>query len=358
MRGIDVSSYQGNINWQAVKAAGIEFAILKVIRKDLSPDKQFETNWNGCINAGLPVQGVYNYTYADNVEKAISDAIVVLEILNGRKTMVWLDVEDACLINLGHKLIEIINSYKAVIEAAGCAFGVYTGLCFYESYIKPYEGVTCPFWIARYPSTRTMNVLDNPDGSKTPAISHALYGWQYSSVGIVPGIEGNVDMDFYYKEIGTIAPAQHETRTQDLGNVDVRYAAYTDRWWPEVLNRNDWAGKGDNYGIKALAIGVSKGSVKYRVHTVNGVWLPFVTGYDTNDYQNGFAGNLKQEIDKVQAVFYTPEGYIYKYLHYQVSVKDNPNFYSEQIDDSKTNGMDGYAGAPGQSIDKIQMWVE
>lgn len=357
MRGIDVSSYQGNIDWETVKNAGVEFAILKVIRKDLNPDKQFETNWRECMNAGIKVQGVYNYTYAITVDKAVNDATRVIQILSGRKAMVWLDVEDTCLTHLGHTLIDIINAYKAVIEAAECTFGVYTGLCFYESYIKPYAAdINCPFWIARYPSTRTMNVQDNPDESKTPAIAHTLYGWQYSSAGSVPGINGNVDMDFYYEENETIAPVQCEK--QDLGNVDVRYAAYTDKWWPEVINRNDWAGKGDNYGIKALAIGVSKGTVKYRVHIFNGDWLPFVTGYDINDYINGFAGNLNQEIDAIQAIFYTPEGYFYKYLHYMVSVKDNPKFYSEQIDDCKTNGMDGHAGIIGKAIDKFQCWVE
>ena len=47
-KGIDVSGYQGVINWQKVKADGVEFAILKVIRKDMNPDKQFENNWTGC----------------------------------------------------------------------------------------------------------------------------------------------------------------------------------------------------------------------------------------------------------------------------------------------------------------------
>ena len=68
--GIDVSSYQGTIDWKKVKAAGIEFAILKVIRKDLNPDKQFERNWAGCELNGVTIQGVYNYSYATTVEKA------------------------------------------------------------------------------------------------------------------------------------------------------------------------------------------------------------------------------------------------------------------------------------------------
>lgn len=362
MRGIDVSAYQGNIDWNQVKSSGVEFAVVKVIRKDLNPDNQFENNWNGAIGAGLPTPHVYNYSYATTPEKAISDAEKVVQILNGRKTFVWLDIEDECQRNLGQTLINIINMYKQVIEGAGCSFGVYTGLSFYESYIKPYaEYVSCPFWIARYPSTCSMAVTDNPDGSKTPQIAHELYGWQYSSAGSVPGISGNVDMDDFYKNFNeqapvTVAPAIKKA-LEDLGQVDVYYKAYTDRWWPEVKNRDDWAGKNDNVGIKAIMARVSKGSIKIKVSPLNKDFYPFVDGYDENDRNNGYAGDCKNDIDMVQAIFYTPDGFAYQYLHYQVSVFGNPHYYSEQVDDSKSNGMDGYAGIPGHRIDKIQMWV-
>ena len=63
IKGIDVSGYNGNINWSKVAENGVEFAILKVIRKDLQPDKYFEANWTGATEAGVPVQGVYNYSY-------------------------------------------------------------------------------------------------------------------------------------------------------------------------------------------------------------------------------------------------------------------------------------------------------
>ena len=91
---IDVSSYQGVINWAKVKASGVQGAILKVIRKDLNPDKQFENNWKGCEKAGVPIVGVYNYSYATTIDKARVDAKKVLSILAGRKVKVWLDVED------------------------------------------------------------------------------------------------------------------------------------------------------------------------------------------------------------------------------------------------------------------------
>lgn len=199
---IDVSSYQGLIDWVKVKAAGIQGAILKIIRKDLNPDKQFENNWSACEKAGMPVVGVYNYSYATTVEKARSDAQKVIDTLAGRTAKVWLDVEDACLKGLGQKLIDIILAYQAVIQAAGLEFGVYTGLSFYNDYIKPYASqIDCNFWIARYPSTSRKDVADTPPDDKQPLVSHILEGWQWASTGRVDGIGGNVDFNEWYGAI-------------------------------------------------------------------------------------------------------------------------------------------------------------
>lgn len=199
---IDVSSYQGLIDWAKVKAAGIQGAILKVIRKDLNPDNQFENNWSGCKKAGMPIAGVYNYSYANTVDKARSDAQKVVDTLAGRRAKVWLDAEDACLKGLGQKLIDIILAYQAVIRAAGLEFGVYTGLSFYNDYIKPYANqIDCNFWIARYPSTSRKNVDDVPPVDKQPLVSHILEGWQWASTGRVSGISGNVDFNQWYGDI-------------------------------------------------------------------------------------------------------------------------------------------------------------
>lgn len=105
-------------------------------------------------------------------------AKAVVNTLAGRKVgKVWADVENACLKNKDILLIRIINTYKAVIEAAGYEFGVYTGLSFYNSYIKPYKDyIDCDFWIARYPSTKDMIITMDPAVSKKPSISHNLWG--------------------------------------------------------------------------------------------------------------------------------------------------------------------------------------
>lgn len=203
MKGIDVSSYQGTIDWSKVKWAGVQFAIFKIIRKDLNPDKQFENNWKGCTEAGMPIQGVYNYSYATTVDKAKTDAQKVINTLNGRKTFVWLDVEDKCQQGIGQTLIDIINAYQNVIKGAGLDFGVYTGLSFYNSYILPYANqINCPFWVARYPSTKGMSIVDDPNESKKPVIQHRLYGWQYTSAFTVSGISNSTDANILYIDLG------------------------------------------------------------------------------------------------------------------------------------------------------------
>lgn len=198
--GIDVSSYQGTIDWTKVKNSGIEFAILKIIRKDLKPDNQFESNWNGCKDSGISIQGVYNYSYAASEEKARTDAEEVIRILNGRKAMVWFDSEDDCQKNLGSKLISIINAYAAVILNAGLQFGIYSGEWFYKTYIQSQGSLSYPVWIASYGKN---NGTPNPGAE--PKIA-GMMGWQYTSKGTVNGISGDVDMNIWYDDLSELRP--------------------------------------------------------------------------------------------------------------------------------------------------------
>ena len=109
--------------------------------------------------------------------------------------------------------------------------------------------------------------------------------------------------------------------------------------------------------ITDIAIKAAKGSVKYRVHIKGGRWLPFVTGYDVNDYNNGYAG-MGYAIDLVDVYYFTPadvvKGVGYLRAKYRVS-PTNGSFYAYQYDNEKTNGQDGYAGYTGKAIDQFQL---
>lgn len=195
-RCIDVSSYQGNIDWNKVKESGIQKAVLKIIRKDLNKDKSFEVNYKNCMAARVEVVGVYNYSYATTIEKAIVDAQAVIKHLSGRKLKVWLDVEDNVQKGLGYHLVELIKAYRSTIEAAGLEFGVYTGLSFYSTYIKPYKLNLSNYWIARY------GINDGQANMKNlPIIDKPIYAWQYTSKGVVPGISGNVDVNLILNNV-------------------------------------------------------------------------------------------------------------------------------------------------------------
>lgn len=212
MKGIDVAKWNGIIDWAKVKKAGVEFAVLKVIDKSNKTESSFVRNYAGASAQRLPLD-VYNYLYTTTEAAAREAAKAVVNALAGRKIgKVWADAEDTCLKNKGIQLIRILNTYKAVIEAAGYEFGVYTGLSFYNSYIKPYKAyIDCDFWIARYPSTKDMTIAMDPPASKKPAICHNLWGWQHSSRGRVPGISGYVDMDICYTKVTSSGTVQSTT---------------------------------------------------------------------------------------------------------------------------------------------------
>ena len=363
----DFSAWNGSdLDFDKMRVAGLTHAILKVIRRDLNADEQFENNWKKCQLAGVHICGVYNYVYTPNVETAVTVAKRVLEILDGRKVKIWMDIEDTCMQNLGTELIDIIKAYKHTIENAGYEFGIYTGMAWYGSYIAPYadeEILNCDYWIARYYLGYDEMALDtDPNEDKKPSVVRNLVGWQYTSSGIVDGVDGVCDLSVFYGEDEKTEDSGNteEEETEDNSNkpVNVTYAAYTDRWWDEVTNDSDWAGKGDDTAIKAIAIRVNRGKVKYRVHLLGGAWLPYVTGCDYDNFENGYAGDKKHDIDAIEVIYYTPSGENYKYARYMVSPFGLRNFYPEQIDNETSNGMDGYAGEFGKAIDKFRLVVE
>ncbi len=210
MKGIDVAKWNLqkdekenliSLDWNKIKLDGVKFVIIKAINKKCVKEDAFDLNYNGAISVDIPID-VYNYSYATNVKKAESDAKAVLSVIKGKKIeTVWLDIEDKCQINLGMTLINIINAYKKIIEDAGFKFGVYTGLSFYNSFIKPFHDfIDCEFWIARYPNNKEMTLNDELIENKKPVILHELNGWQYSSKGRVKGIRGYVDLNVRYEK--------------------------------------------------------------------------------------------------------------------------------------------------------------
>ncbi len=191
-RGIDVSKYQGDIDFRKVKNAGIQFVIIRIGygQYENQKDPKFERNYDGFKNVGIPV-GVYLYSYAKSVSDAKKEAEVTLKWLNNRELNlpVYYDIEDKSQINLGkNTLTKMCEAFCDAIEKGGYWAGVYTNKYFfttYLDYVKLQDKYT--IWVAQYNDTNTYRGKYDM--------------WQYTSSGKVNGISGNVDMDILYRDI-------------------------------------------------------------------------------------------------------------------------------------------------------------
>ena len=149
--------------------------------------------------------------------------------------------------------------------------------------------------------------------------------------------------------------ASSSTEKPVTSPVDVTYRVRAGGvWLPAVKNLDDYAGK-IGVPITDVAIRVSAGKIKYRVHLLDGDWLPYVTGYNINDAANGYAGD-KKIIDAIEVYYYTPDGVAVKKAKYRVSPLGG-NYWPWQYDNEKDDSQDGYAGSFGQAIDRFQIVI-
>lgn len=190
-KGVDVSSYQGNIDWAKVKADGVSFALLRGVEKSGEMDSKFETNYDHALANGVTIKGVYHYLYAKNEAEAVVCANNMVDKLKGKKITIWVDLEWSELRSTG-KVTEIANAYIDAVKSQGYPVGVYSNLNWYQTVYRPSELHTDKFWIARYAYDGSYKE------SLRPNVGEAI--WQWGSKGTVNGINGNVDMDISYEE--------------------------------------------------------------------------------------------------------------------------------------------------------------
>ncbi|MBU9724502.1 GH25 family lysozyme [Diplocloster modestus] len=191
MRGIDVSSYQGRIDWNAVKKDNIDFVILRSITQNGKPDARFDEYYTGSVAAGFRPD-VYVYMYDLTPESARVRAGKVVDLIRDRQVKrVWLDMELAAQRNLPKsRLTEIINAAAEVIRAAGYEVGIYCNQDWYDN-VLDVPNLPYMYWIARY----GLNNGTAPDKYRP---EEAVI-WQHTSNGLVDGIAGRVDMNICYK---------------------------------------------------------------------------------------------------------------------------------------------------------------
>lgn len=193
--GIDVSDIQGNnIQWKTVKNSGIDVAILRC-HQLYGIDSAFESNYKNAKAAGIKV-GVYKYSYAKSVNDAKKEADDVLAVLKGKKLdfPVFYDVEADFQKAFSKSLMaNIIKTFLDKIETAGYIPGIYCNVDWYSNILDRSLLPNYEYWLAAYPYADDGTVQErlNPN---------AGMGWQYSCMGKVSGINGEVDMDLFYKD--------------------------------------------------------------------------------------------------------------------------------------------------------------
>lgn len=211
--GIDVSNHQGAIDWAKVKAAGVDYAILRCGYGEGIMDDSFIRNVQGCKKYGIPF-GVYLYCYAWDAQSAREEAEGTLSILSraGVKPSdlafpVYYDIENTVgnknhpdygkpagvdgnnqyhVIRNNATFTAMAETYCNIIQNAGYEPGVYASLNWWRNYLNDSKFNSWDRWVAQYYSECTY------EGSYSM--------WQYSSSGRVDGIRGNVDVNWYFGE--------------------------------------------------------------------------------------------------------------------------------------------------------------
>ena len=197
MKGIDISAYQRNVDFNKVKASGIDFAIIRAGYGSIPEqmDKCFMSHVKGAKAAGLHV-GAYWFVYAENEKEASKNARAFIEVLSKVKGLidfpVAIDFEGdstAYMRRMGVKPNKRLNTNICKIiaqelQAAGYKVIMYLNPDYIHNHVNYNELKGYDLWLAQYSSSHSIKCDI----------------WQHTSIGSVPGINGNVDMNIAYKD--------------------------------------------------------------------------------------------------------------------------------------------------------------
>lgn len=198
-KGIDVSVHNGNIDFQKVKAAGINFVMLRlgygaIGKNPCKLDNNFVTNLNNARKAGLDV-GCYFYSYALTPAQTQVEANWVIKTLSKYKGVftypISFDLEDRTQENLGKEtLSSMVKTFCSTLEKAGYYVSLYSNLAWLNYRLDPSVVKSYDVWLAQW--------------SSKPSYTSPFGIWQYSATGKVNGINTDVDLDVVYKDYPSI----------------------------------------------------------------------------------------------------------------------------------------------------------
>lgn len=203
LKGMDISKHQGTINWQKVKDEGnVKFVMIRLgfggDQKN-QDDERFEEYVRGAESVGLP-WGAYLYSYALDENNAKSEAQHTLRLLKGKHPSlpIAFDMEDADGYKKKHgfpnvpTLVNICDTFLSTVKAAGYDVALYASKNWLEVYLNSRALDKYPKWVAQW--------NDRCEYGK-PFVM-----WQYTNSGTVAGVNGRVDMNYYYKDLAQPTP--------------------------------------------------------------------------------------------------------------------------------------------------------
>lgn len=186
---IDVSEWNGDIDWNAAKVDGVEYAIIRCGFGKTGVDKYFEINMEGAKNAGIKI-GVYFYSYATDWDSAVDEANHCIDLIEGYKDIIALpvfyDVEEERNVP---RITDVCMAFINTLNYYGYNVGVYTTGGWYSAYFKDID--VDYIWLAYW---------GNDDGEPHNKPDYCDI-WQYTSKGYVDGVgDGCVDCDIVYNK--------------------------------------------------------------------------------------------------------------------------------------------------------------
>lgn len=236
-KGIDVSVYQGDIDWDRVKPQ-IDFAILRIGLGDDIPsqdDAKFERNYAECVRLGIPF-AVYFFSYAVNKAKVQSEIAHIKRLLEGKtiNAPVYIDVENTRGLDWrtisNADMLGIMQEFNAQLNALCYRMGIYSSRSAFwnEKMSDPwYDNVSK--WVAEY-------------GDKVNDFNRTYDIWQHTSKGAIDGINGNVDMNVMYNNVFSFEQAPSVKSNEQLADEVIN-----GKWGNGADRKNRLTAAGYNY---------------------------------------------------------------------------------------------------------------
>lgn len=293
IKGIDVSEFQGNINWNKVKADGIEFAILKlgnIYDYDANyKDSKFDTNYKNARANGIKI-GAYIYNYCNTIDTLKKGLEWAIKKLEGKELDLpfYLDMEDKDIQGeTKETLTNQCNEFAKYVESKGYQAGVYANVNWLKNELNPNDfDKKISVWVAQY--------------YKECQYTGKYDIWQYASDGSVSGISGNCDMNYLYNED---IIKESETDTSDKKTIDELAEEVIDGKW----------GDGEDRKTKLEKAGYDYDAVQDRVNEILSRPKKSITEV-AKDVIDGKYGNGETRKKKLEA-----EGYNYDTVQAKVN---------------------------------------